>query len=146
MDTQALSMVVNRVLQVKPGRYIMMWKQLVAQRVLQVIVQVIQPRALPSLDMLHLAHDDEYVSAFLSGSLSDEQQRRIGFNSTVNENVLINRTLWEVSGAHFAPYVCFLTSLLVCYCNLRNTVCCLGGMKHSSQLPPITRTVELGIS
>lgn len=62
------------------------------------LIQVIQPRALPSLDMLHLAHDEQYVASFLSGSLSEEQQRRIGFNSTVNENVLINRTLWEVSG------------------------------------------------
>lgn len=50
--------------------------------------------------MLHLAHDEDYVASFLGGSLSGEQQRRIGFNSTVNENVLINRTLWEVSGVH----------------------------------------------
>jgi hypothetical protein len=48
--------------------------------------------------MLHLAHDEEYVSSFLDGCLSSEQQRRIGLNDTVQENVMINRTLWEVSG------------------------------------------------
>jgi hypothetical protein len=61
-------------------------------------MQVIQPKALPSLEMIHLAHDPAYVSAFLNGSLSDEQQRRIGLSSLVNENIFINRTLWEVSG------------------------------------------------
>lgn len=49
--------------------------------------------------MIYLAHDEEYARAFLDGALSDAQKRRIGLQDTVCEPTLINRTLWEVSGA-----------------------------------------------
>jgi hypothetical protein len=62
------------------------------------LAQVISPSALPSLEMLHLAHESQYVADFLAGSLNAEQKRRIGFQESVCEPVLINRTLWEVSG------------------------------------------------
>lgn len=57
------------------------------------------PSALPSLEMIHLAHDKDYARDFLEGSLSVYQKRRIGLQDTVSEPTLINRTLWEVSGA-----------------------------------------------
>eukprot|EP00892_Ulva_mutabilis_P003258 jgi/Ulvmu1/1303/UM011_0030.1 len=86
--------------------------------------QILYPSALPSLEMLHLAHDVEYASSFLGGSLSDAQKRRIGFQDSVCESTLINRTLWEVSG-----------TLLTAHLALEHGLACntAGGTHHAQR-------------
>lgn len=60
--------------------------------------QVHIPRHLPSRETILLAHEPEYVDSFLSGSLDSHRIRRIGFGDVTNSQVLIDRTLSEISG------------------------------------------------
>ena len=62
-------------------------------------LQVIQPEHLPTKEMLRLVHGSDYLNAFLSGRLPGDAKRRIGLQEIVCSEVLIERTLWEVSGA-----------------------------------------------
>lgn len=63
------------------------------------VQQVLQPRQLPTLEQLCLSHDRDYVTRFLAGVLPPDIERRIGLREAIKEPVLIERTLWEVSGA-----------------------------------------------
>ena len=62
-------------------------------------MQVLPPTALPSTDMLALAHTPAYYQAFLEGELAPDIERRIGLSNALKTPALINRTLWEVAGA-----------------------------------------------
>jgi hypothetical protein len=62
-------------------------------------LQVLRPEALISREMLATVHASSYTEAFLAGRLDAAMQRRIGLVNVLASQVLINRTLWEASGA-----------------------------------------------
>lgn len=65
--------------------------------------QIVHPTSLPMRTELLLVHTEEYLDAFLSGALSPEQVRRIGFHEVTHTPVLIKRTLWECAGKALDP-------------------------------------------
>lgn len=64
------------------------------------------PPALPNSATLELAHDPQYVAAFLAGRLDAAQLRRIGFGRVTSTQTLIDRTLAEVAGGALAFCPC----------------------------------------
>lgn len=62
--------------------------------------------------MTLLAHDRDYATAFLGRTLSETIKRRIGFQDSADDPVLIQRTMAEVSGAHPSTFRSPRTQLL----------------------------------
>jgi len=60
--------------------------------------QMVYPTEMPSRRQLLAVHEEAYLDAFMSGSLSDVAVRRIGFGEVARTETLIRRTLWEVAG------------------------------------------------
>lgn len=54
---------------------------------------VFVPDMLPSRQLLHLAHGRDYVDDLLTGRVSPDVTRRIGFYDAVNTPLLIERSL-----------------------------------------------------
>lgn len=74
--------------------------------------QVHVPTSLPSRQLLHLVHDEDYVDAFCNGTLDDQILRRIGFGDVTKTPVLIQRTKAEVAGTLLTAELALQTRLL----------------------------------